>query len=57
MLNNINVNDMIALKFVLEFISVEELLTNVMHQFNSKDDVKSKDNADVCFKAINAFLD
>lgn len=55
-MGNMNLNDMAALKLVLEFVSVKDLLSSAMNEFASQDDVKAKDNADLCFKAITTFL-
>lgn len=51
-----NINNDVALKLVLNYISVEELLTSAMNYFAEQTDVRSKDNADVIFKAIDTFL-
>ncbi len=55
-MNNISLNDLAALKLVLEFVSVKDLLTSAMHYLSEQNDTRSKDNADVCFKAISSFL-
>ena len=52
----VNLNEMAALQFVLEFVSVDDLLTAAMNDFSEKEDVKSKENADLCFKALESFL-
>ena len=52
----VNLNEMAALQLVLEFISVKDLLTATMNDFSEKEDVKSKENADLCFKALESFL-
>lgn len=51
-----SINDDVALKLVLNYISVKDLLTSAMNHFAEQTDVRSKDNADVLFKAINTFL-
>lgn len=51
-----NINQDVALKLVLNYISLEELLTSAMYYLAEQTDVRSKDNADVCFKAIDTFL-
>lgn len=53
---NIGLNELAALKLVLEFVNVKDLLTNAMNSFSEKEDTNSKDNANVCFEAITAFL-
>lgn len=52
----LDMNELTALKLVLEFVSVEELLTSAMHSFSEEESEHSKDNADLCFKAITSFL-
>lgn len=45
-----------ALRLVLEFVSVKDLLTSAMSTFAEDDSTKAKDNADLCYKAIATFL-
>jgi hypothetical protein len=52
----LSLNEITALKLVLEFVSVKDLLTSAMNNFAEQSDVHSKDNADLCFKAITSFL-
>lgn len=52
----VDLNDMAALKLVLEFIPVKDLLTAAMNNFSENEDTRSKDNADLCFKALESFL-
>lgn len=51
-----DINRIAALKYVLEFISTEDLLTAAMNGFALKSNDASRDNSDICFKAIQAFL-
>lgn len=51
-----NLNELAALQLVLEFIPVEDLLVAAMDGFSDKTDVRSKENADLCFKARETFL-
>lgn len=51
-----NFNEEVALKLVLNYISVKELITSAMNYFAEQTDVRSQDNADVCFKALDTFL-
>jgi len=53
---DINLNELMALKSVLEFVSVKDLLTNAMHNFDETDTTKSRENADIIYKAIQTFL-
>lgn len=55
-MSNLNLNELAALSLVLEFISTKDLISSAMNQFADQDDIRSKDNADVCFKAIATFL-
>ena len=55
-MSNINLNELAVLQLVLEFVSVKDLLSSAMNQFAEQEDTHSKDNADVCFKAIATFL-
>lgn len=52
----LSLDELTALKLVLEFVSVEDLLTSAMNYFAEQKDTHSKDNADLCFKAITSFL-
>lgn len=51
-----DINNDVALKLVLNYIEVKELLVSAMHYFAEQADVQSKENADVIFKAIDTFL-
>lgn len=53
---NISQKEEVALQLVLRFISVDELLKAAEDGFSQSDDVKSVENADLCFKAITSFL-
>lgn len=46
----------IALSFVLDYISVKELLTNALQVYESKKDTHSTDCANTIGKAIYSFL-
>lgn len=52
----LSLDELTALKLVLEFVSVKDLLTSAMNGFAEEDTTKAKDNADLCFKAITSFL-
>lgn len=52
-----NLNELAALQFVLNYISVKDLLHFAMNGFAECDDIESQDNADLCSKAINSFLE
>lgn len=51
-----NLNEVAAMALVGEFISVKELLTSAMKGFAEDESVKSQENADLCFKALQTFL-
>lgn len=51
-----DINNDVALKLVLNYIEVKELLVSAMHYFAEQTDTQSKENADVIFKAIDTFL-
>jgi hypothetical protein len=51
-----NLNEEAAMALVGEFISVKELLKSAMKGFSESKDVKSQENADLCFKALQTFL-
>ena len=53
---DVNFNELAALQLILRFISVKELISCAMQTLAERDNVKSKDNATVCFNAIEAFL-
>jgi len=53
---NVNMNEQAALRLVLEFLSVKELITLAMHELNNCDSPKAKENANICFSALEAFL-
>ena len=52
----LSLDELIALKLVLEFVSVKDLLTSAMNHFAEQEYTHSKDNSDLCFKAITSFL-
>ena len=56
-MNRVNLNDLAALRLVLEYVSVKDLLTSAMNGFAQKEDTRSQDNADLCSKAVHSFLD
>lgn len=51
-----NLNEMAAVQLLLQFISLKDLITAAMHGFADGDNIKDKENADLCYKAIEAFL-
>ena len=55
-MSKITLNELAALNLVLEYVSVKDLLTCAMTTLAEKQDTKSQDNADLCYKAINSFL-
>lgn len=55
-MGNMTLNELAALQMVFEFVPVKEVISSAMNYFAEQEDVHSKDNADVCYKAIAAFL-
>jgi hypothetical protein len=55
-MGKVSLDELAALKLVLEFVNVKDLLSSAMNGFAEKEDIKSKDNANVCFEAISTFL-
>ena len=55
-MKKVSLDELTALRLVLEYVSVKDLLVNAMHGFALNDDVHSQDNADLCSKAIHSFL-
>lgn len=53
-MKKVNLNELAALVF--EFISVPELLTAAMNDFSKGTSIKDKENADLCYKALESFL-
>lgn len=51
-----NINDMAALNLVMSFITVKELLIAAMSGFAQGDTTRDKENTDLCYKALTAFL-
>lgn len=51
-----NINDLVALQMLLTFISVEDLIHAAMNGFAEEDSLTGKENADLCFKVIKAYL-
>ena len=50
-----NLNEIAAMALIGEFVSVKELLTAAMKGFAEDKDIKSQENADLCFKALQTF--
>lgn len=53
---NITQKEETALQLVLSFISVKELLKAAEDGFATKDTIRATDNSDLCYKAIESFL-
>lgn len=53
-MKKVNLNELAALQLVFEFISVPELLT--ADDFSKGTSIKDKENADLCYKALESFL-
>ena len=55
-MNRVSLNELAALRLVLEYVSVKDLLISAMNGFSQHDDTRSQDNADLCSKAVHSFL-
>lgn len=53
-MKKVNLNELAALQLVFEFISVPELLTAAMNDFSKGTSIKDKENADLCYKALES---
>ena len=53
---NINLHELSALEFVLNYISVKDLLTHAIIGYGEDDSERNRDNADICTKSIEVFL-
>lgn len=51
-----NINETAALNLVMSFITVKDLLAAAMSGFAQGDTTKDKENTDLCYKALTAFL-
>ena len=54
-MKKVNLNELAALQQVFEFISEPELLTAAMNDSKGTS-IKDKENADLCYKALESFL-
>lgn len=52
-----NLNELAALQFVTEFISISDLINAAMNGFSEESNTRAKDSADICSKALKAFLE
>lgn len=52
----INLNELSALEFVLNYISVKDLLTFATLGFAESNTERNQDNADICTKSLQVFL-
>lgn len=55
-MSKVSLNELAALRLVLEYIDVKDLLMSAMHGYAQSEDTHSQDNADLCSKAIYSFL-
>ena len=49
-------NEVAALQFVLKFVSLEEILISTQKGFDESEKASKTEKADVCWKAVEAFL-
>lgn len=52
----LNQNEVAALQLVLQFTSLKELLISAQTGFDEDNTTNSHDKADLCWKAVQAFL-
>ena len=55
-MDRVSLNELAALRLVLQYVSIKDLLTSAMNGFAQHEDTRSQDNADLCSKAVNSFL-
>ena len=55
-MSKMTLNELAALKLVLDHIELKDLLSSAMITLSEKDDTHSKDQANVCSEAITVFL-
>ena len=53
---NLSLDELAALKLVLEFVPVKTILTSAMEKLAEAEDTNSKDSADTICKAVTTFL-
>jgi hypothetical protein len=56
MSDKVSLDELAALRLILNAISVKDLIHAAMNGFAEKDDTKSQDSANICSEAISAFL-
>lgn len=49
-------NEVAALQFVLKFVSLEEILISAQKGFDESEKTSKTEKADICRKAVEAFL-
>lgn len=55
-MSKINLNEMMALYQVLNFVDIKTLLTSSMRALSEGETTKDKENADLIYKTIKTFL-
>lgn len=55
-MGNISLDELAALRLVLEYVPVKDVLTAAMNHMAECEDVKSQDSADTICKALHTFL-
>lgn len=48
----LSVEELSALNLVLNFVSVEELLTSAMNGFSDSEDTREQEKSDLCWKVL-----
>lgn len=53
---HLSLDDIAALRLVLEHIPIKTVLTSAMHYLAEQQETRAQDSASICYQAINTFL-
>lgn len=51
-----DLNEVAAIRLLITFIPLKEIIVAAMHGFAEGNSTKDKENADLCYKALQTFL-
>lgn len=51
-----DLNEVAAIKLLITFIPLKEIIVAAMHGFAEGNSTKDKENADLCYKALQTFF-
>lgn len=51
-----DLNEVAAMQFLITFIPLKEIVIAAMHGFAEGNSTKDKENADLCYKALQTFF-